>query len=102
MPTFFATYDLRETRPDPHEKFIENAGRFGWTTLIWGATAKKWYKLPNTTLTGDFDDRPAAVTALKAARTATASDLGQCVLEKWIVITSGGSTFESDEKYDPT
>jgi hypothetical protein len=96
MPTFIATYDLKETRPDPHQTFIEKAETHGWSAWIKGNG--KWYRLPNTTLEGTFDTRDAAVAALKAARTDTEKEIGIAVtMEKWIVAQYGTATFNSDE-----
>lgn len=31
MPKFIASYDLKETTPDPHEDFLINAIACGWS-----------------------------------------------------------------------
>ncbi|MHC1548794.1 hypothetical protein [Phyllobacterium sp. K27] len=96
MPKFIATYDLRETNPSPHSTFLDQATKNGWA--LWILSDKdEWYRLPNTTLVGVFDNRPAAVAALKATRSATEKTLGRDVtMEKWIVTDYSGSTFDSD------
>jgi len=96
MPKYIATYDLLETYPDPHEEFLEQATARGWRLWILSGH-NEWYRLPNTTLDGDFDSRDAAVTALKNTRAATESKLGRSVvMEKWIVADRSGATFDSD------
>lgn len=100
MPQFLATYDLRETNPKPHQKFMENAIDLGWSPLVWGPKSQRWYQLPNTTVIGDFSDHESAVVALKDARDRTAAELGKCVMEKWIVARSPNVVFDSDEKTD--
>jgi hypothetical protein len=97
MPSFIASYDLKETRPDPHGVFLEKAEKRGWRAWIKGSD--KWYHLPNTTLEGTFDTRDEASAALKATRADTEKEIGVTVtMEKWIVVESNGATFNSDEK----
>ena len=94
MPKFLATYDLKETKPDPHETFLEEAKPHGWEPWI-KSSDKKWYRLPNTTLWGTFDDREKAVAALKATKADTEKEIGiKVTMEKWIVVQYGGSTFD--------
>lgn len=96
MPKFIASYDLRETNPSPHAEFLKQATAHGWR--VWILSGKnEWYRLPNTTLDGEFVDRDAAVTALKNTRAATERELRVTVtMEKWIVADRGGATFDSD------
>ncbi|WP_163150517.1 hypothetical protein [Bradyrhizobium uaiense] len=47
MPTYLASYDLKETDPDPHETFLEKAKERGWKLWTKGKSGK-WYRLPNT------------------------------------------------------
>ena len=100
MPTFLASYDLKETNPRPHETFLNKAVKRGWNLWIKGGSGKL-YRLPNTTLEGTFETRKDAVAALKAAREDTAKELDIPVdMEKWIVAEYSGSTFNSDRKKD--
>lgn len=98
MPTFIVSYDLRNTTPDPHSKFLEVAGKKGW--LAWILSSDNvWYRLPNTTLVGDFTTQEDAVRALESTRSTTASEIGgQVILEKWIVAQYGSARFDSDVK----
>jgi hypothetical protein len=97
MSTYLATYDLRETNPSPHSEFLSQAKELGWQ--LWILSSKnEWYRLPNTTLVGTFDNMEAAVDALKKTRAATESALGRTVtMEKWIITERGASRFDSDE-----
>lgn len=96
MAAFIATYDLKETNPGPHSEFLEQAKKNGWKLWILSSD-NEWYRLPNTTLIGSFDDREAAVAALKKTRADTQRELGIPVtMEKWIVAERGGSTFDGD------
>jgi hypothetical protein len=95
MPRFLATYDLKETKPDPHETFLEAAKPYGWEPWIKGSD--KWYRLPNTTLWGTFDDKEKAIAALKATRADTEKEIGiKVTMEKWIVVQYSDSSFVSD------
>ncbi|WP_342723998.1 hypothetical protein AAFG07_33645 [Bradyrhizobium sp. B097] len=101
MPNFITTYDLVETRPDPHETFLEKAMARGWSVWKKGSDGRL-YRLPNTTLTGSFANQDLAVAALKATRADTQRELGVKVsMEKWIVAQYSGSVFASDEKERP-
>lgn len=96
MAKYIASYDLRETSPSPHAEFLEQAKAKGWRLWILSGKNER-YRLPNTTLDGDFADREAAVAALKATRTATEAKLGRpVVMEKWIVAERNGASFDSD------
>lgn len=96
MTTFVATYDLKETTPRPHTEFINQAGKLGWSTWIL-SEAGTWYRLPNTTLVGDFADLAAAERAFLATRSATQAVLGgNVILEKWIIAVRGACRFASD------
>jgi len=98
MPTFIASYDLKETRPDPHQVFIEKAEKRGWSVWI-KSSDDKWYRLPNTTLEGTFDTREEAAAALKATRADTEEEIGiRVTMEKWIVAQYSGASFNSDEQ----
>ena len=96
MPTFLASYDLKETKPDPHQTFLEKAKARGWEPWI-KATDGKWYRLPNTTLEGTFDSQEKAVAALNATREDTEKAMGIAVtMEKWIVALYSTANFNSD------
>jgi hypothetical protein len=96
MPIFIASYDLTETRPDPHQTFLEKAEKRGWSVWIQGNA--EWHRLPNTTLEGTFDNRDDATAALKAAKADTEKAIGIAVtMEKWIVVQYSGATFVSDD-----
>jgi hypothetical protein len=102
MPSFIATYDLKETNPDPHSKFLEQARKHGWNYWIL-SSQNIWYRLPNTTLEGTFDTQQAAVAALKATRAATQAEMGRTVtMEKWIVVRYVESNFDSDKTQPKT
>ncbi len=100
MPKFIASYDLENTYPSPYGPFLEAAEAFGWFPWI-KSSSGKWYRLPNTTLIGDFSDLEAAVAALRATRAATEDAIGtQLRIQKWIVSERLASKFESDEIAD--
>jgi len=93
---FVGTYDLKETNPKPHSEFINQAAKLGWSPWIRSDNGT-WYRLPNTTLVGEFVDVGAAEQALLAARAATQAAIGVTVtLEKWIISVRGASRFSSD------
>jgi hypothetical protein len=98
VPSFIASYDLEDTRPSPYAAFLAAAENRGWSCWIKGGDSKQWYRLPNTTLVGDFESRDAAVAALKAAQSEAAAEIGhQFKMPKWIVAEKNGSQFNSDE-----
>lgn len=96
MAKFLATYDLKETNPSPHSKFLENAPKNGWQLWVL-SSGNEWYRLPNTTLAGEFPTMDAAETALKKVRADTEAALGKTVtMEKWIITERGTSRFDAD------
>jgi hypothetical protein len=96
MPNFLATYDLKETKPDPHSAFLQHAQTNGWNYWILSSD-NFWHRLPNTTLVGDFPSMGAAHTALEATRLATERQLGiPVIMEKWIVVRYDENLFVSD------
>lgn len=98
MATFIACYDLKETSPKPHNEFLEAAKQHGWEPWIL-ARDNIWYRLPNTTLVGQFDSQELAVAAFKAIRPDAEKALGvSIVVEKWFVAKYVGANFNSDEK----
>jgi preprotein translocase subunit Sec63 len=97
MPKFIASYDLKETYPDPHSPFLQKAEAAGWALWILSGN-QKWYRLPNTTLVGEFADKDTAVNALKQARSDTQQEIGTTVtMPKWIVAEYSTATFISDD-----
>ena len=96
MATFIASYDLKETNPDPHSTFLKKAVEKGW--LLWILSSNDlWYRLPNTTLVGTFQNQQTAVAALEATREATEREMGRTVtMEKWIVAQYDVANFNSD------
>jgi|ERR1700722_946888 hypothetical protein len=98
MPTYLASYDLKEAYPDPHPIFLKHAVNHGWRLWIL-SSENVWYRLPNTTLEGTFTDLQAAVSALEATRATTERELGRVVtMSKWIVADYGSARFNSDER----
>jgi hypothetical protein len=96
MTTFIASYDLKEINPDPHSTFLAESRKRGWNYWILGSN-DVWYRLPNTTLVGDFSDLSSAETALEATRAATEVQIGRLVtMEKWIVAQYSTARFNSD------
>jgi hypothetical protein len=103
MSDYFVTYDLEETRPDPHSAFLDEAEAVGWSRWIWGTKNNKWLRLPNTSLVGDFPTQAAAKKAFDDAVAATALKIGRSVdVEKFLLAAYSSATFNSDEKADPT
>ncbi|MCC8966143.1 hypothetical protein H8A95_28425 [Bradyrhizobium sp. Pear76] len=98
MPTYLASYDLKETNPDPHSTFLKQAAAYKWKLWILGSN-NIWYRLPNTTLQGTFANMDAAEAALKAVRDATEREMGRTVtMNKWIIAEYGVARFNSDQR----
>ena len=98
MPMFLASYDLKETNPDPHAIFLKQATTQGWKLWVLGGT-NVWYRLPNTTLDGTFANMAAAESALEATRAATEKEMNRAVtMNKWIIAEYGSARFNSDER----
>lgn len=95
MPTYIASYDLKRTNPDPHSAFLEQARAAGWNYWILGSN-NVWYRLPNTTLEGNFSSQQAAVAAFKNIWEKTKAAGYTVVVEKWIVAEHVNSNFNSD------
>jgi hypothetical protein len=96
MPRYIACYDLADTNPDPHSEFINQADKVGWKTWIWASSHSLWYKLPNTTLVGEFSSRDAAKAAFDKALAATKLENSGTDLEKYIIADYGSAVFDSD------
>ena len=102
MPDYFVTYDLRVTDPDPHAEFIRQAEARGWVTYKWGPTARKWYRLPVTTLVGQFYNSRVAKARFVSAREAAEAALGiRVTVEKFILAAYRKAVFDSDERLEP-
>ncbi|KRQ16863.1 hypothetical protein [Bradyrhizobium manausense] len=98
MPAYVASYDLKETKPDPHPTFLKQAAAQGWKLWILSSNNVR-YRLPNTTLIGTFDNLAVAEARLEAARLATENEMGRNVTtSKWIVAEYGPTRFNSDER----
>ncbi|WFU39864.1 hypothetical protein QA640_36935 [Bradyrhizobium sp. CB82] len=98
MPAYLASYDLKETKPDPHPTFLKQAAAQGWKLWILGSNNVR-YRLPNTTLIGTFDNLAVAEARLEAARLATENEMGGNVTtSKWIVAEYGPARFHADER----
>jgi hypothetical protein len=98
MPTFIASYDLKKTDPDPHGEFLNQSRNHGWNYWILSGQ-HGWYRLPNTTLEGTFNNLEEAINAFIATRSAIAVAIGiPVVLEKWIIVEYGNNRFDSDVK----
>ncbi len=79
MTLLVVCYDLKTINPDPHDEFLDQADVLGWASKVWIPSRKQWYKLPDTTLVGDFANRAAATAAFDAAKTATGTAIGRRV-----------------------
>jgi hypothetical protein len=101
MGMYLASYDSKQTVPNPRSEFLKQAGKNGWQLWILGRQNKR-HHLPNTTLVGSFDLLSTAKAALELTRNATAQALRTPVtMEKWIISEMGASRFSSDVT-DPT
>jgi hypothetical protein len=99
---FLASYDLKETNPDPQATFLKQAIAHNWKLWILGGN-NIWYRLPNTTLQGTFESLPTAEAALEATRAATQNEMGRTVtMSKWIVAEYSTARFNSDERRNNT
>src|SRR5689334_3413997 len=97
MSTYLASYDLKETYPDPHSIFLKQAVAHNWKLWILSSD-NVWYRLPNTTLEGTFSDMDSARAALEATRVATEREMGRTVtMSKWIIVDYASGRFNSDE-----
>lgn len=102
MATFTAAYDLKWSADTPYTEFRNQATKLGWKVWILSGN-NVWYRLPNTTLEGDFPDMAAAETALLATREATAAATGKAVImEKWLVTQYSVARFNSDDQQAST
>lgn len=102
MADYIAVYDLQDMNPSPYGEFIAQAEQRGWQRWIWGPKNKKWLKLPNTTLIGEFENGEAAKAAFDQSVAATTKSLGrQVIVEKYLIAVYHSAQYNSDEKIDP-
>lgn len=102
MTDYFVSYDLTRTNPGPHSEFLTQAEKRGWNRWSWGPQSKKWFRLPNTFLIGDFTNRDAAKKAFDDAVIATGKEIGLAVtVEKFFLAAYTSELFNSDDKRDP-
>lgn len=100
MAKYIASYDLEDTDPSPYNVFLEAAAENGWSPWIQGKL-DKWYRLPNTTLVGEFLSLDDAVDALRQARISAEKSIGvRLNMPKWIVSERAVAKFTSDETVD--
>lgn len=95
MTLFLATYDLQRTNPGPHAEFIKQATTVGWGDWI-KASNGTTYKLPNTTLVGQFPTKADAQNAFFQAASLTVAQGYTVVVEKWIIAAADSNIFNSD------
>jgi hypothetical protein len=101
MAYFLATYDAKETRPDGHMEILKAAPANGWNLWILGDLGldRSWYRLPNTTLDGEFLNMNAAVAALDQTIKDASRAIGRALIaEKWIVVEYTAARFYSDKR----
>ncbi|GAA2821501.1 hypothetical protein EDC40_10361 [Aminobacter aminovorans] len=100
MPKFIVTYDLPDSipnSPDPHATFLEEARKLDWD--YWILVNHVWYRLPNTTLIGQFSDIAAATASFHAIEAATTKALRRTVkADKFFVANYITSRLSSDEQ----
>ena len=98
MPKYLATYDFKDTIPDPHATFLQKAVQQGWQ--VWILTqASIWNRLPNTTIIGEFASQVVADRAFDAAVAATAIAIRRPVIvEKYILVDYQSALIASDQQ----
>ncbi len=95
MAMFVACYDLNDTNK-PHGDFLAAAIASGWSQWVL-ANDKKWYKLPNTTIRGDFTDHDTAMKSFHSIKPAAEKSLGKKItLEKYFVTAYTHASLDSD------
>ena len=98
MPLYIAAYDLKDNRLlNEHEAFREAALNNGWFLWILGTNGFK-YRLPNTTLDGEFPSYQAAWNALDRTARQAQAKVGRIVVEKWVITEYTTAHFDSDQK----
>lgn len=99
---FVVCYDLTNSRPSPYSEFLDQAEKRGWSRWFWLASERHFYRLPNTTLVGDFNSRDEADKAFDEAVAATAKAIGVKVnVEKYFLTNYSGALIASDNKVKP-
>ncbi|WP_266030404.1 hypothetical protein [Brucella intermedia] len=97
MAKFIATYDLTNTNPSPYSEYLSAAKELGWSVWILSSQSV-WYRLPNTTLVGEFSDMDAAEKAFDSIKGRAEKKLGRPItVEKMIVANYTSSRFNSDQ-----
>ncbi|TGS95265.1 hypothetical protein EN814_16310 [Mesorhizobium sp. M2D.F.Ca.ET.171.01.1.1] len=97
------TYDIADSRPDPHGKLLELADEHGWSSYIWGETSGKWYHLPNTTLVGEFSTQADAKGAFDALVAAVSLEINRPVkVTRFFLSRYTESLFNSDIRVAPS
>jgi hypothetical protein len=101
MPRYLVTYDFKETNPKPHKAFILAAEKER-LLYIFKAGDGKLYRLPNTTLWGDFASAQAAWDAFDRAEAAADSKLPtKIVVEKRVLTLFSEGLLGSDRSKAP-
>jgi hypothetical protein len=96
MTEYVVSYDLKETAPKPHKEFILAAEKEG---LLYVFQVTDLYRLPNTTIWGNFDSAEAVKAAFERAQTAAEKKLGiKIVLEKRLISELDDWLIRSNEK----
>lgn len=96
MASFTLCYDLDKTN-NPNKAYLEAAVGLGWKAWVHG-TDKKWHKLPDTTLRGDFENRDAALKAFNKIKPEAEKILGKPLkIEKYFLVESSAVALSSDE-----
>ncbi|RWN05735.1 hypothetical protein [Mesorhizobium sp.] len=100
---YLVTYDVAETRPDPHGKLLDLADEHGWSSYIWGETSGKWFHLPNTTLVGEFSTQSDAKRAFDALVAAVSEEINRPIkVTRFFLGRYTESMFNSDLKVIPS
>lgn len=84
MPGFIATFDLQDSFPQPHGRFLSNAQLFGWLPSEENLPSSE--RMRDTILVGDFSDVNTATEALlKAAEDLASRGSVKVKLTRWMV-----------------
>lgn len=99
LQSFVITYDVEDDDPSPYDELLDQAEANGWSRWVFGAKTKKYFRLPNTTLIGEFADKLAAEDAFLKAVKSTGKELGiKVVVSKYFLAAYSTARFVSDEK----
>lgn len=97
MAKYIATYDLTNTTPHPYTAFRDAALKLGWAVWVLASNGY-WYRLPNTTLIGEFATLDAAEKAFDAIKPAAEKALGRAItVEKMFIAEYVASRVNSNE-----